>query len=507
MNALQLFSAAVLVVLGGSGTLAFTQTPEPTTATTPLEIARAEFTAKVLSSSRQLNEQYARALTKLEDELSAEGNYEEALTVQTRIADLRRVLLKSPAEELGIPIPLSTSSAQLSGVSLDEGYLTRWRTASSHAEWSVQKITPGAYVIEISYLLTGGAASLLSTSTAETVFRFQEVSLLASSTNFRDLTLKRSENLSTYIEVRTEPITFARTSFTLRLESLKSSSGDLIRIGGIKLIPAISSPVAAPLPAPEVTLEGEKEVESLRQIFIKRLATARAPLLSAYEAKLKTLQAQPSILADTELSELISAEQKRLASAPSLGTRNGKNGPLDKLPGPSLEGFDDISGAQWISDPSNTAERFKVAHEGREFWIKLAWVKCPPPTPDNSGELHSAAKAFGIAEDDALSIGRIANEYARGHLEGKPLRLLVRSQHKDKKDAAPALVFLDGTGFFQAMLIDYGFAAYAPPEGHGQKTLIEMAMMKMLQERQDKAKTKSPPPGAWAFRADQAIKP
>jgi hypothetical protein len=83
----------------------------------------------------------------------------------------------------------------------------------------------------------------------------------------------------------------------------------------------------------------------------------------------------------------------------------------------------------------------------------------------------------------------------------------VRTQRNDKKEAAPALVFLDETGFFQAMLLDYGFAAYAPPEVNSQKSLIEMALMRMLQERQEKAKTKNPPAGAWAFRGDQAPKP
>ena len=57
------------------------------------------------------------------------------------------------------------------------------------------------------------------------------------------------------------------------------------------------------------------------------------------------------------------------------------------------------------------------------------------------------------------------------------------------------------------MLLDYGFATYAPPGGNAQKSLIEMALMKMLQERQEKAKTKSPPAGAWAFRGDQSPKP
>lgn len=471
----------------------------------PLESLRSEFTSSVLSGSRQITEQYIRALGKLEEELASAGDYEDALAVQKRRDDLTRVLAKSPAPLAAPSIQLTTSAARLTGVTLDEGNLTRWRTTGSHAEWAV-KTAPGTYRIEISYVFTAGpdAVAVAAAGAApptEARFRFQEVFVLSSTTNFRDLLLARSENLVTYTTVRTEPLTFTKPSFTLRLEALQNYGTEIVRIKDIRLIPEEAAAPVVTVNTPPPSGSGESDLAVLRENFLKEITALRAPILSEYEAKLKTLKAQPDIAKDAELQTLIAAEQKRAIAG--TGSVNSKPGSVVKMPGANLDGFEDLNGALWVADPGNTAERFKVSHEGKEFWVRLSWVKCPPPTADDEHELRSAAKAFGIAEDDALAIGRVALEYARGHLEGKPLRLLVRSQRTEKKDAAPALVFLDGLGFFQAMLVDYGLAAYSPPEARtpAQRSLVELAMMRMLKERQDKASAREPAPGAWAFRA------
>ena len=497
-------TASILTLLAwlGLSTGLYAQTA---VAPSPIETLRTEFTSGVLSGSRQITEQYIRALGKLVDELAIAGDYEDAIAVQNRREDLMRVLAKTPAPSAAPSIPLTPSSARLTGVTLDEGNLTRWRTTGSHAEWTVKAI-PGTYRIEISYLFTAGpdAVAVAAAGVApptEARFRIQEVFVLSSTTNFREVQLARSQNLITYSTVLTEPLTFAKPTFTLRLEALQNYGSEVIRIKDIRLVPDGGTAPIVAVSAPPPSGSGESDLAVLRENFLKEIVAIRAPILSEYEAKLKTLKAQPNIAKDAELQNLIAAEQKRAVT--NTGPANSKQGPVVKLPGASLDGFEDLNGAMWVSDPGNTAERFKVSHEGREFWVRLSWVKCPPPTADDEGELRSAAKAFGIGEDDALAIGRVALEYARGHLEGKPLRLLVRSHRTEKKDAAPALVFLDGLGFFQGMLIDYGLAAYSPPESRtpAQRSLVELAMMRMLKERQDKATAREPAPGAWAFRA------
>ena len=168
-----------------------------------------------------------------------------------------------------------------------------------------------------------------------------------------------------------------------------------------------------------------------------------------------------------------------------------------------LDGFEDLAGERLVPDPANTAGRFKVQHEGRQFWIKLAWVRCPPATADDKDSLHLAMKHFKIDEDDALAIGRMAGEFTLGYLEDRPLRLLVRSNKNPKDDAAPALVFLDDLGLFQMVLVDRGLAALALPPGSGDhKSTNETAMMKMLSDHEQQAMKRHPAPGAWSFRMD-----
>jgi hypothetical protein len=83
MNARLLVTTAILAILSGSGSHVLAQLPAAPTGSTPLEIARADFSAKVLSASRQLNEQYVRALTKLEALQSAGHDINELLDRST----------------------------------------------------------------------------------------------------------------------------------------------------------------------------------------------------------------------------------------------------------------------------------------------------------------------------------------------------------------------------------------------------------------------------------------
>jgi hypothetical protein len=156
-----------------------------------------------------------------------------------------------------------------------------------------------------------------------------------------------------------------------------------------------------------------------------------------------------------------------------------------------------------VADPANSAERFKVEHEGRQFWIKLAWVRCPPPSEDDKEALRAAARHFNIDESDALAIGRVAREFTLGYLEERPLRLLLRGKKSPAGDGAvPALVFLEDLGLFQTMLVDRGLASVSLPPGPDRKPMMETALMKMLAEHEQQAMKRSPAPGAWAFRTE-----
>lgn len=513
----------ITTLLSAGAIIAHAQAPAPPPAPPPgaeppaLTALRKEFLSGVVTASKQLTDQFTNALAKLEDEFAAAGDYEEAMKVQARRKEVEASIGNAPPPAPSPGIPLVPNAAKTSAnISIDEGALTGWRTMGNFAEWSLQKLTPGRYTLQFSYLCTEARSndSTLTSryATAEAVkFKFSEVSLLAAAAaNTRAIELLLSKDPSAYTPVTTEPLSIPRASITLRLEAMQSAPANAIRIKDIRLVPVDekTSPPPAPAASAAITSSGDaqKDVEALKQIFVKQMAAARTPIMTDYIARLKTMAAQPSVAKDRDLVEEIEAEQKRATeistTPPSVVTgSNRRKGPAG-VPG-GLDGFEDVSGARLVPDPANTGEKFKVEHEGRQFWVKLAWVRCPPASSDDRDSLQTAMKHFKIDEDEALLIGRMAQEFTIGYLEDRPLRLLVRNNKKNSKtDAAPALVFLDDIGLFQSALVERGLAAVFFPPGLDHKSTMENGMMKMLTEREQKAMKRRPAPGAWSFSAE-----
>ncbi len=484
--------------------------PEPPA----LTAARAEFLSQVVAGSRQLTEQFTNALTKLEDELAANGDYEDAMRVQARRkeVDSSMAAAPQPAASPGIAMPAAVARTS-SSVVLEGDALTGWRTAGSYAEWTMQKLTPGRYAVQLSYVLgdarapANGEPSLPSRFTPVEVakFKISEVSVLATATaNTRLLELNRSKDPATFTAAGTEPLVISRASITLRLEAMQSYAANTVRIRDIRLVPA-DDKSPAPIASTALAATGVKDVETLKQLFTKQFSAARAPLIVDYQARLRTLAAQPSVSKDRDLLEEIEAEQKRAATNATavIGTASARKRPASGV-GSGLDGFEDLVGAQLVVDAANTGDRFRIEHGGRQFWVRLAWVRSPPPEPEDKDALQMAMKHFKIEEDEALAVGRMAREFTLGYLEDRPLRLLVRSKKIAADEAAPALVFLDDLGLFQTVLVDRGLAAVALPPGSEHKPTIETGMMRLLTEHEQKAAKRRPAPGAWSFRAEEA---
>ncbi|MBX7206714.1 MAG: hypothetical protein K1X78_00265 [Verrucomicrobiaceae bacterium] len=493
--------------------------PAPPPDPAPLKELRQSFLNDVLAGSQQLTAQFSNALVKLEDELALSGDYEDAMQVQKRRREIDAILSKAPAETGPPGIPMTTSAAKTSSSSMIDGeLLTGWRTSGSYAEWAMQKLTPGRYAVQFSYVLTGvsattnGESSLASRYSAVDVAKFKltEVSLLASAAlNTRLIELNRTADALTYATVSVEPLSISHASITLRLEAMQGYPANTIRIKDVRLVPVEDKPSGA-LATITPTGDGTGDLEALRQVFLKQLAAARTPLVTDYLSRLKTLAAQPSVLHDKDLLEDIESEKKRVSAGPAstAGASGRKRGgpPVGAAGAAGLDGWEDLSGVRLAPDSANTTGRFKVTHDGREFWVKLAWVHCLPASEKDKDAIHAATRHFKISEEDALSIGRVAQEFARGYLEDRPLRLLVRGKkdrEEKKDDAAPALVFLEDLGLFQTVLVDHGFAGLAPPEGSDRKPLLEGAMLRMLGEHEQQAMKRSPAPGAWSFRNEE----
>ena len=126
-------------------------------------------------------------------------------------------------------------------------------------------------------------------------------------------------------------------------------------------------------------------------------------------------------------------------------------------------------------------------------------MRCPPASAQDPAALQSAASFFGVAAEDLLAFGRVALEFTRGHLEGKPMRLLVRPATPGEA-AAPALVFVGESGLLQSEMIDLGLAAVTPPGGSGARSVAETALIKSLADREKHVREAASPAGIWALR-------
>lgn len=478
--------------------------PEPDA----LRTARAAFLQRIVSDSLTLSEQYERALGKLESDLASTGDYEEADAVRRR-RDQLRTLLDGNETTLNMArsVPLPSMDTRITGTAYaDEGALTGWRTATSAAEWSSFKLTPGRYYLDLSYTMTDAPVSLTTSSSAlakykpvdSARFDFFEVSLLAGAAeNRRTFDLTRTPDLSKPGKIRIGPVSFTHSPITLRLAATEGYPANQIRLFDLRLTPAGESDTNGQASGgePAAALSAQVEIRNLKTKLDASLVAAERPLIESYLADLRQLNPMTENGRDAAQAEIARAERlladgKPLVKSPRsvLGLSLG------------LGGFDDISDARWVADPANTGDHFKVEHDGEVFWVDLLWVRCAPPSDQDPSGLKQFAKYFPVSDEDALALGRVAQEFTAGYLEGKPLRLLIRTA-REKDGARRALVFLDDLGLFQSMLIDQGLAALAPPSHEVKLGVLEASLLRSITDHEKLARERRPASGAWALRS------
>ena len=472
------------------------QTPPATTTSTsaapPSAVTqmRQEFEAGVLKSTVVLNEYYERRLASLEVDLAAEGDYTQAKLVKQRRDELV-ALGKTVANGAGVPsIPISVETAKVNGIQARNGELSGWHTSTATADWSLTKIQPGPYRIELTYSMESAttSAAAVRQPVDEAEFVFREVSLLASPTkNVVSFKLVGNKGVMGSFQVP-GLLQVTRPPLNLRLSPTGNYPLNSISIRDIKLVPVFptSDPPAVAATAPDITpAAGFQKLRKQQEV---RLLTARKPIAAEYLADLTQL----AIKAKDDALETIEAEQRRVTKLQASAT-------FTKINTSGLEGYDDIADVRFVPDATNTGDTFKVEHNGEKFKIRLAWVACPPMAPDDKRRLKGAMDHFGVDETVALYVGSSAKEFTELYLQARPLHLLLKAkQTKAKNEPQLALVFLEDIGMYQNVLIDNGFAIVDPPTT-ATKSVIEAAMVKSLQEREQAARKSESPLGGWVF--------
>lgn len=466
---------------------------EPTALTT----TRTTFIRQVMTESQLLTEQYERALGKAEAEIAAGGDYEEARAIRQRREQLR-ALYSGTASSLATPLPLAQArlmgSAQASGETIGG-----WRSNGSGAEWQNFRLVPGRYHLEFEANMSDApvAGSIYASSKFQpqqsAAFEFNEVTLLGNaSENRRTFEIARSTDETTFTTTRVGPLTFTRNPLTLRFTSAAGYPANIIRIRNLRLAPVTEEPgiITTAVSPTNSTTAMQQATSTLKSA----LDAAKKTATDTYLADLSTLAvAKPS------LKDQIEAEARRIKR---LADEN--KGPTGiraiATTGGSLDGFEDLSDARLASEDPVSGERFTIVHEGRTLAVRLLWIDCAPVEEKDPG-VKRFAKHFNIAEEDALDIGRDAREFTAGYLRDKPLRLLIRPD-RDKDGTLAALLFLPEVGLYQNVLVDHGFAAVVPPPRETRRNTTEQALIATLSSRENAAKNRQPPPGAWALATE-----
>jgi hypothetical protein len=461
-----------------------------------LTTAKTQFLKSLLSESQPLTELYDRALAKLEIELAASADYEEARLVQQRREELKAIYAQSGSLATQ-GIPLALDKARLSGTAeVIEDTLTGWRSSNSLAEWQNMRLTPGSYFVELEANLSALTTTTTATTSRSTPqdkasFSIYEVSLLpGAQENRRSFDIPLNADSETFDPVRIGPITFTRSPVTLRLAPAAGYPANLVQLRHIQLIPAKETSIqAASLPEERDTLEQAKARLSAD------LERAQKTALTAYQTKLTELSK-----ASPELREMAAMESKRLLALQKSDPANPNETPLHRILSRlgQIAGFEDLDEAKLIPDDSLSGDHFTIEHAGQKLLIKLLWVKCAPI--DAEADSSSFAKHFSIDPDDVPAMGRSARDFTLGYLAEKKLRLLLRP-NVDKDGSRPALVFLPDVGLYQNVLVDHGLAAVHAPMKDDLRGSVEKGLISNLLDRETAAQKQKA--GAWSLNEDK----
>jgi endonuclease YncB( thermonuclease family) len=472
-----------------------TSVQEPAALTT----TRMAFMRQVMAESQLLTQQYERALAKVEIEVAAAGDYEEARAIRLRREQLQ-ALYSGTASSLATPLPLTQArmmgSAQASGETLGG-----WRSNGSGAEWQNFRLMPGSYHLEFEANMSDApvAGSIYASSKFQpqqkALFEFDEVTLLGiAAENHRTFEINRSPDEITFTTVRVGPLTFSHNPVTLRFSATDGYPANIIRIRNLRLVPvtdAAAEASTAALPPTSSTTAMQQASATLKE----SIETARKAVAAKYLDELNDLA-----VTKPALKGQIDAEIRRMQR---LGDQKTGQTSMHAITttGDGFSGFEDISDARLADEEPLSGERFKVVHEGRTLMVRLLWVDCAPPEEGDDSGVKRFAKYFNIEDEDVIAVGRTAREFTASYLRDKPLRLLIRPD-RDKDGTMAALLFLPNVGLYQNVLINHGLAAVVAPAREKQRSAMERAFLATLTALETAARKRRPAPGAWALSAE-----
>jgi endonuclease YncB( thermonuclease family) len=488
---------AALSILGDIPMSAQTTEPASSPSAEPAELTalRKQFATRGLTLGRTLTDQYTSALAALERELAAAGDYDAAMATQKRRLDILAPYQAAFGDNgVSNAIVLKLSDAKTSGgVSYERAgnLLTGWRKVGGGATWDVQKVVPGAYQINITYSSTGETSG---------EFDFFEDSILSGSEqNRRTEIVQPTDGATTFKTIQLGPMTLARTStrFALRV----TQSQGIAALMSVKEVTL--TPVAPTVPAPtSVVIDtNSNDINTLKQSHAERIKAVVRPLTDSYLRVLDKLEAELNKQGDREAISALAAERMRI--------RNSQADPLTGSAAPRslnitealiADGFTVLAeNARLVPDATNSGDLFRITTGEQTITVRLLWITCPPPEPDDKAALEVHAGYFGISPEDAESVGKLARDFTSNILADKPLKILTHGV-KDKSGRPYVVVLPEGMDDLASALVENGLAAISSlPEKKAPSRRTVFTPLHTLKDRESAVKARPIPPGAWGL--------
>ena len=470
--------------------------PPPRGEPTELSELRKQFAVRGLEKAHTLSDQYSNALVNLEHELAATGDYVAAQSARRRRLEIAAAYKDAFGQNGGAnSILLKPADAKVSGSVLYErtaDMLSGWRKAGSSATWDVLKIKPGTYQISLTYLANGN-------SSGEYDF-FEDSTLPGAELNHRTSDVKFTQGK--YETTQLPPITLQYTNarFTLHITKVRGTDM-LMSLKEVRLIPVVAAtPETSGVPN-DAAAPGADEFTALQLAHAAKITALAQPLSDAYLTKLSSIEASLDKQEDPEMLAAINAERARVQrwlanpTASNAATRIGNVSATL-----STEGFTVLADdARFVPDATNAGDTFRVSHGAETIALRLLWVTCPPSEPDDKAALAHHAEYFGIAPEDAESVGKQAQEFTASVLADKPLRILTRGA-KDNTGRILAVVIPEGMDDLASILVENGLAAINPPPGKkNQPRRVIFSPLQALKDREAAVKKRPITPGAWGL--------
>ena len=154
-----------------------------------------------------------------------------------------------------------------------------------------------------------------------------------------------------------------------------------------------------------------------------------------------------------------------------------------------------LSGCQLVEHGANDGDSFHVRWQGSDLTIRLYFADTPEANYRFMDRTRAQAAYFGITEEQAVEVGKLAKEFTRGSLNGGfSIRTRWQGVFSGKPNARKYGIVSVGGQDLAEMLVANGLARIHGM-GIGGKTWEEVERLKAL-EAQAKAEKR----GAWGMQ-------